>query len=197
MPTQSWLGRVGHRVAAAGVAIGSAAALASCGGGTSVDWAIVQSGPGGDTLIVAPLTALRPCDGVPKADLRKSNANRVEIAVTVEQGSCGDEGARPANNLAVKLAQPLRGQQITGPGLRPPSANPAAKTSGTMPSIVGFRLPDARAILAARSLEIDRIVGPTGAATEVTSQSPPAGATGASTSGGTYRPTVSVRTVPR
>lgn len=182
----------------AGVAL--AATLASCGGGGErVDWAIVESGPGGDTLIIAPLTALRSCDGAPKVDLRKSNANRVELTVTAQKGSCSDEGARPAKTIAVKLAQPLRGQQITGEGLQKPSANPSAKSSGTVPSIVGFRLPDARAILAARGLEIDQVVGPTADATEVTSQSPTPGPTGATTKSvaDAYRPRVTVRTVPR
>ncbi len=187
-----WPARAGHLVAG----VVAAATLASCGGGGErVDWAIVESGPAGDSLIIVPLVALRSCDGQPTVDLRKSNANRVEVAVTVSKGSCSDEGARPAKTIAVRLAQPLRGQQITGEGLRPPSANPAAKTAKTVPSIVGFRIPDARAVLAARGLEIDAIVGPKVDATEVTAQSPPAGAAGAGSSG--YRPRVTVRTVPR
>ena len=183
------------RVAHGALALASVAALAGCGGGTNVDWAIIGSGPGGDTLIVAPLTALSSCDGKPKAELNKSNANRVDLGVTVEQGDCADEGARPAGPLAVELAQPLRGQKITGKGMRPPSAYPGAKTAKTVPSVVGFRVPDARAILAAHGLEIGSIVGTADSATEVTTQSPPAGAP--RTSPGGASPTVSLRTVPR
>lgn len=186
----------GTRLAPAALALAAAAALAGCGGGTNVSWAIVGSGPGGDTLIVAPLTAVRSCDGKPKAELNKSNANRIDLGVTVEQGDCSDEGARPAGLLAVELAQPLRGQQITGKGLRPPSAYPGAKTAKTVPSVVGFRVPDARAIAEAHGLEIGDIFGPAVDATEVTTQSPPAGAP-LPTSPSSATPKVSLRTVPR
>ena len=187
------------RSAVAAAAVGSVAALAGCGSGANVDWAVVESGPKGDTIVVVPLIALRSCDEAPQPDVRKSNANEVELGITVKQGSCDDEDARPAAPLAVKLNQPLRGQVISGPGLKPPSANPAAKPGAAVPSIVGFRLPDARAILEARAIDLEVTTGPTADATEVTSQSPQRGATGAQAGnrGAASTPVVSVRTVPR
>lgn len=170
--------------------------LAGCGGGSPVDWAIVDSGPDGEELIIVPLVGLRSCDGQPKVDVRKSNANRIDVGVTLDRGSCEGEEARPAEPISVRLQHPPRGQQIGGPGKRPPSANPRARTAAAMPSVVGFRLPDARAILAARGLEVGSIVGPTVAATEVTTQSPTAG-TPLPADAQAALPRVALRTVPR
>lgn len=168
--------------------------------GTSSDqrvaWAIVESADEGHTLRIAPLVALTACTGEPKVDLRKSNANRVDLAVTVKDADCDDDGARPAAPIDVELQQPLRGQQISGPEQMPPSAWPgvrAAQDAG-LPSVVGFRFPDAKAILSAHRAVIQGVVGPTTDATEVTAQAPPPGATGASK---LYEPAVRLRTVPR
>lgn len=191
------LARRPNGVVGVACAVGSMALLSGCGGGTSVDWAIVESTDRGETLVVAPLVALRSCDGQPKADVRKSNANRVELEITVEQGSCDDEVARPAPPLRVKLAQPLRGQQITGAGLQSPARAPGSMTADTVPSVVGFRLPDARAILKARGLEVGAITGPKADATEVTAQSPAAGAPLATTPAGIPAEAIALRTVPR
>lgn len=176
-----------------------------------VPWAIVQSADNGDALQIAPLVALTACTGQPKVDVRKSNANRVELAVSVKGGCEGEsEGARPAKPIDVKLAQPLRGQQITGAKLQPPSAWPGAGRHSQkpeamraidpdaligIPSVVGFRFPDAKAILAAHEVEIAGVVGPTADATEVTSQAPRAGSTGSNQEG--FTASVRLRTVPR
>jgi hypothetical protein len=64
-----------------------------------------------------------------------------------------------------------------------------------LPSVVGFRFPDAKAILAAHQVEIGGVVGPTVDATEVTAQAPPAGATGSNSTG--FTAVVRLRTVPR
>ncbi len=166
-------------------------ALAGCGG-SQVDWAIVESGPKGQTLIIQPLIALTGCDGEPQIDVRKSNANKIELGVTVDEGGdCDTDGAKAPKPLSVELSQPLRGQQISGPGMKPPAANPAAKQRKTVPSVVGFRVPDARAILAANGLERGTILGPNGDATEVTAQAPEPGSP--IPQGGA----VSLRTVPR
>lgn len=183
-------------VAAVALTILAVVAVVKVGGAADqhVPWAIVESADEGNVLRVAPLVALRPCDGTPKVDLRKSNANRVDLSVSVTRSDCGpDEAARAPRPIDVKLAQPLRGQQITGPELQAPSAYPATRTATATPSVVGFRLPDARAILAAHRLEVARVVGPTDDATEVTSQSPPAGTTRAPAEPGR----VALRTVPR
>lgn len=180
-----------RRGPAAAAALGSAAALAGCGG-TQADWAIVESGPKGQTLVIQPLIALSSCDGTPKVDVRKSNANKIELGVTVDEGGdCDSDGAKAPEPISVELSQPLRGQQISGPGLKPPTANPAAKQRETVPSVVGFRVPDARAILAASNLTRGTILGPKGDATEVTAQAPEPRSP--LESGGI----VSLRTVPR
>lgn len=177
--------------------------------GTSSDeqvaWTIVESADDGHALRIAPLVALTACTGQPKVDVRKSNANRIDLAVSVKGGCESEgEGARPASPIDVKLAQPLRGQQISGPKLQPPSAWPGTARKpnapgklpvmGT-PSVVGFRYPDAKAILDAHSVKIDGVVGPTVDATEVTAQAPPAGATSSNDTG--YTAAVRLRTVPR
>lgn len=160
-----------------------------------VAWTIVESADEGHTLRIAPLIALSACTSAPKVDLRKSNANRVDLAVTAEVDDCGpdvDDGARVPKLVEVKLAQPLRGQQITGPKLEPPSKWRGARAVDTVPSVVGFRFPDAQAILASRTLEARVGTGPTGDATEVTQQAPAAG-TPKSAEGAV----VTLRTVPR
>lgn len=162
-----------------------------------VSWAIVGSADDGNALRIAPLVALTACTGQPKVDIRKSNANRIELAVSVKGGCETDrDGARAAAPIDVKLAQPLRGQEISGPGLQSPSAWPGVSgaRSTPLPSVVGFRFPDAKAILAANRAMLDGVVGPTTDATEVTAQAPPAGATGGNE---LYRPSVRLRTVPR
>lgn len=166
-----------------------------------VPWAIVESADEGNTLRVAPLVAITACTGEPKIDLRKSNANRVDLSVSVKDADCdtSSDGARVAAPIGVKLAQPLRGQQITGPKLQPPSAWPgtAARRGEVLPSVVGFRFPDAKAILAAYRAEIVGVVGPTADATEVTAQAPPAGPITESGASKVDVPAVRLRTVPR